>query len=141
MGKHRHAIEHTVDVRDNVPTVHDQGHVPRTAECGVHNGSVLRHIDVLTIEHRLTSGKDPLLLGKTQQGRKHISRDALLAEIHQQPGTGPTQRRGALGILSEEITQKTLAHGTRKVGELAPGRRIGGIRGFRRVHVGSLALA
>ena len=81
-----HAVEHLVDVLDDILAVDMQGGRLRQAQRGVQNGAVFGDIDVITAEHGGTAAGQVALLRELHEQLQRLGRDAVLRVVEEQPG-------------------------------------------------------
>ncbi len=119
-GEGRHAVQHGVDVVDDVLAVDDQALVAREAQGGVEDGAVLGLIDARAREHLLATVLDARGPREVQQERQRLGRDPVLRVVEEQTGALRRAACGPVGVVGEQVAQVAVADGGMVVGQGAP---------------------
>lgn len=130
-----HVLQLLVDAGHNVLAINQDGLVGDISEGGVQHGSVLREIDRITLEHRISQLLYTSLLGNFDQDLQRLIGEEVLGEVEQDLGPigSVVERIGELlkpgRVLLELILQdKRLPHGVVVVLEGGPAGQRGCLR-------------
>jgi hypothetical protein len=145
IAKTGHLIEHRMNLRNHVLTVHDDGRSSGGAQSHVQNRSILRDIDLLTAEHRLRSRPQSGFLRKLIKELECFVGDPILGVIEEQAHGFSGHPLTALGIGREKVAEMRFPDLFMMVFQGLPCRpfiRQAGVHGFcSRCHFSSLHLS
>ena len=111
-----------VDPDHDILTVDGQFGVPGQAKCGVQDGAVLRRVDPLACEHRVTARRHAGAPGPLEQMGDHGVGDGLLGEVDSQIAGHDDVARRAVGVGVEQFAKGggRIAHATEASPSLFP---------------------
>ena len=111
LGERGHLVEHGVDFRHDIFSVHEDGRALRRAQGDVQHGAVFRDVDFLAAEHRVDPPAQPGFLGQLDQQLERFVGDAVLRVIQKQPGRLGGQALAAFRVIGwvAELARKITA--------------------------------
>ena len=105
VGEHGHAVEHLVDLGDDVLAVDDERGVAGEAQRRVQDGAVLGAVDPVTAEHGVDPLAEPALLGKLHEEAERLVGHAVLRVVEIEAGRLGGQAGTAGRVGSEEVAE------------------------------------
>ncbi len=108
VGEVSHLVQHGMNLRDYVLTVHDNRRSPRGAQGHVQDSSLFGDIDLLAAEHRVASSGNTSFSGERDQQSNRLISDAVLREVQIDARTPGAEVRASFWIVGEELPQMSV---------------------------------
>ena len=125
VGEIRHLVEHGVDFRHDIFSVHEDGRAFRRAQGDVQHGAVFRDVDFLAAEHGVDPPAQAGFLGQLEQQFERLVGDAVLRIIQKKARRLGRQALAAFRVVGEQFPQMQLLDLLVVGGEGFPGRSLG----------------
>src|SRR5262249_52924661 len=120
------AVEHRVDLGDDVLPVDEDPRVARGAQRRVQRGAVLGRVQLLAGEHGADASTQPRLLGEPQEQAQGLLRHEVLRVVEEDAAGLAGELRAAPPVVREEPAQLHAADSGAVRGEVLPGGETGG---------------
>ena len=124
IGKLRHLVEHGVDFRHHIFSVHENGFTFRRAQSDVQHGAVFRDVDLCAAEHRVHFPAQAGFPGQLQEQLERLVGDEFLEKSRTSSGFG-SESLAAFGVFSEQFSQGQFLDLCVMRGEGFPSRALG----------------
>ncbi len=100
-----HAVEHFVDLGDDVDTVDHERPLARHAQGDVQDRPVLRRVDPVAAEHRLRALREARFLGELEKEAQRLVGDAVLRVVEVDADALGGQALAAGCVLGEQVAE------------------------------------
>src|SRR6202040_1824398 len=120
-----HGIEHGVDFRHDVFTVHQDGCALGRAQGNVQDGTVLRDVDLVAAEHGFEPVAQTGLLREIEEELQGFASDAVLRVVEVEAEGFDGQMFAAGSVVREQLTELQVSHLLVMCSERFPGSAFG----------------